>query len=313
MDRTAKPNFVEVDCPLCQSQSSEKVYFIQHFNDNILPKIGVNPPFPPTYIQKCMSCGHHYACPQLFDEALDKYYSEVNSEYYIGSETNDKLLVQHQFVVSEIEKTVTSGKVLEIGCGCGYLLHLFNPDRWEAIGVEPFGEAYQFAKERLGLNIVHGYLDANTFPNKQSFDIIMLFDVMEHLKDPVSMMDLVNHYLKPGGLLVMGTGDISSVNAKISGERWAYLTLREHVSFFSRRSMKYLLRQFESVDIRAVSYSGNSLQNLTSFLNNHLIRRAYNLFQSVQYPITKIKFSRFPKLRYLLAHDHMLVIARKAL
>lgn len=312
MDSTDKRHFIEVACPVCENSSFAKRFTVQHFNDDILPKIGVHPPFPPAFVQQCAHCGHHYANPQLSDEALDKYYSEVNTEYYIGNETDDKLLDQHNFVVSEIEKLVSHGKVLEIGCGCGYLLHLFNPERWQAVGVEPFGAACKFARDQLGLNIIHGYLDEYTFPDKQSFDVIMLFDVMEHLKSPRSMMRLVDHYLKPGGLLVIGTGDISSLNAKLSGEKWAYLTLREHVSFYSKQSMKYLLKDFQSVDIHTVSYSGNLAQNAAAFLKNHIVRRAYNTFQSLQYPITKIKFSRFSKVRYLLAHDHMLAIAKKA-
>lgn len=307
-------NFEQVEkCPVCDCKALRKLYAIQYFNDTILPRIGVDPPYPEASIQQCTKCQHCFCTPQLSDRALDLYYTKNNTEYYLESDkSGDKLLTQHQAVVSLINKKLPQGgKVLEIGCGYGYLLSLFDKSQWNVIGIEPFQKACEFARDHLNLKVLNSYLDYSTFIETQSFDVIMLFDVFEHLKKPNDMLDLINHYLKPGGFLIIGTGDIGSLNARMSGKRWMYPTLREHLSFFSESSIKYFLKDFKEVDFHTVSYSGNWISNLMTLAENHLVRRAYNLVQSVHYRFTKFKLTRFPYVRYNLAFDHMLVIAKK--
>ncbi|MEZ0485832.1 class I SAM-dependent methyltransferase [Fibrella aquatica] len=305
-------NFEYINCPVCSLNKTEKLYPITYFNDDILPKIDVNHVPEVSYVYRCLNCDHKYVNPQLSDSALDKYYTQVNTEYYGDQlDTVDKLLPQHKLVVSLIEKKIISGRILEIGCGNGFLLSLFDKERWHVIGVEPFSPAVKFAKNNLKLNVVEGYLDRQTFPSDSKFDVILLFDVIEHLKQAGDMIDLINYYLKPGGLLVIGTGDISSLHAKLSGRYWFYMTLREHLSFFSQNSIRYLLKEFDPVEITSVSYMGTGLQNLVTFLKSHLIRKSYNIFQSSHYWLTKFKVTRFSHVRMESAFDHMIVIAKK--
>lgn len=306
-------SFETAVCPVCNSDEFNKLFKITYFNDDILPKIGVNNTSP-TYLNVCAKCEHHFASPRLSDEALDIYYSTVNTEYYTNTadgKLSNKLLKQHKNIVNLVEKYKTNGSILEIGCGYGYLLDIFQKRNWKTVGVEPFGIACKFAQEQFKLNIVHGYLDKDTFPESQKFDVIMLFDVMEHLKNALLMKDIIDYYLKPGGLLVIGTGNISSFNAKISQEKWAYLSLREHVSFFSKSSMTTWLRPYNILEFKPVSYSGTMFGNVQTLLTNLFIRRLYNMIQRLHYPITKWTLTRFPFVRYMLAFDHMVVIARK--
>lgn len=299
-------------CPVCRDNRRRKKYKVTYFNDDILSSIGVTSHIPDTFINECQTCFHTYASPQLTEEALDNYYSQINSEYYLPEDLQtDKLYQQHKQVVDTVEKYIESGNVLEIGCGYGYLLNLFDKKRWNCVGVEPFGKACDFARDKLGVNVINGYLTKDTFPEKENFDIIMLFDVMEHLKNAQYMKELIDYYLKPNGLLIIGTGDISSSNAKISREKWAYLTLREHVSFFSKNSIKHWAEPYVVVDYVRTSYIGNSFSNFLNLLQNLTVRRVYNLVQKIHYPITKFTVTRFPFVRYILAFDHMLAVFRK--
>ena len=305
-------DFEYVNCPVCQKGEHTKLYEISYFNEDILSKIGVNDIPDKTYLCHCHNCDQRYSNPQLSNSSLDEYYTQINSEYYIEREDfTDKLLLQHKHVLLEVEKKINHGTVLEIGCGNGFLLSLFDKKRWDSYGVEPFSPAAMYAETKLGLKVITGYLDKETFPQGKKFDVILLFDVIEHLKDPNSMIDLIRFYLKPEGLLVIGTGDISRLNAHLSGRHWSYITLREHLAFYSKKSMKYLLSDFSTVDIEDVSYIGDCKDNLITFLASHLVRRFYNLFQSSHYWLTKYTFTRFPHVRYISSFDHMLVIAKK--
>lgn len=304
--------FEFVNCPVCNRNETKKLYPITYFNEDILSKIGVNQTPEIAYVYRCLNCDQQYANPQLSDIALDHYYTQVNSQYYQNQiETTDKLLLQHKYIISLIERSINEGTLLEVGCGSGFLLSLFNKKRWHVTGVEPFEPAAAFAKNYLGLEVLNSYLTKMTFPVDVKFDVILLFDVMEHLKQPNDMIDLISYYLKPGGLLVIGTGDVSSLHARLSGRNWFYVTLREHLSFFSKKSMRYLLRDFAEVNIESVSYMDTPLQNLFTFLKSHLVRSSYNLFQASHYWLTKFKVTRFPYVRMNTSFDHMLIIAKK--
>jgi 2-polyprenyl-3-methyl-5-hydroxy-6-metoxy-1,4-benzoquinol methylase len=305
-------NFEYVSCPVCHQNAHRKLYEITYFNEKILSEIGIKQIPEATYLCRCVNCDHRYANPQLSDSALNRYYTQINSEYYQGEiEQIDKLLLQHRDIVSAIEKKITKGSILEIGCGNGYLLNLFDKNRWVVTGVEPFGPAASFARNYLGLEVINGYLDSTTFANTKKFDVILLFDVMEHLKQPNEMIELIKYYLKPGGFLVIGTGDISSLNAQLSGKHWSYITLREHLSFYSKASMRYLLKDFTNVEITPVSYIGSFFDNAFTFFKSHVLRRSYNIFQSSHYWLTKFKITRFPYVRFISSFDHMRVIAQK--
>jgi SAM-dependent methyltransferase len=75
----------------------------------------------------------------------------------------------------------------------------------------------------------------------QRFDAVTLWDVLEHLPDPHAAVAEVARLLRPGGRLVLTTGDVGSLAARLSGSRWHLYTIPEHLFFFSRRSLRLLL------------------------------------------------------------------------
>src|SRR5438876_707663 len=72
----------------------------------------------------------------------------------------------------------------------------------------------------------------------QSFDVICSFDVLEHLPSPTPIFREARRILRPGGWLLLGTGDSGSLTARLAGSRWTYLCLPEHLSFFNSNSLR---------------------------------------------------------------------------
>jgi len=93
---------------------------------------------------------------------------------------------------------------------------------------------------KKGLKVYHGTLEEKSFPD-QYFDIISLFEVIEHITTPIPFLKEISRILKPSGCLVLTTGNIRSISAILLRERWEYYKFTEHgghISFFSASTIR---------------------------------------------------------------------------
>lgn len=116
-----------------------------------------------------------------------------------------------------------AGRLLEIGCSSGYQLAEFGKlGEFEAYGVDIDGAAVNHARQELGLNVIHGSLAEADFPDSY-FDIVILFNVLEHLVNPLVVLAEVNRILKPHGYLAIKTPMIDSLQGRLLAHRWVML------------------------------------------------------------------------------------------
>jgi SAM-dependent methyltransferase len=106
--------------------------------------------------------------------------------------------------------------------------------------VEPSRWAVEQAREH-GLRMIEGTLATSELP-EGSWDVVTMWDVIEHVADPLGEMQQAQRLLKPGGLLVVHTMDIDSLFARVMGGRWPWL-MEMHIYYFSRRTLKAMLEQ----------------------------------------------------------------------
>lgn len=135
-------------------------------------------------------------------------------------------------------------KLLDVGCSSGALLAIAKDMGFEVRGVEPAHEAAQTAI-RAGFQVHEGYLSDARYSDDQ-FDIITLFEIVEHLRDPIELVAECARILKPGGILVVNTPNAHSWSAETLGGQWegfSLFGLGGHISFFSPRSMGELARR----------------------------------------------------------------------
>lgn len=130
-------------------------------------------------------------------------------------------------------------RMLEIGCGTGCFLDEAIKLGWDADGIEISEYAAQQAIAR-GLSVVCGPIDEIDLPNEE-YDCVVLWDVIEHLPNPTSAIEIAAGALKRGGILALSTGDVTSLCARICGKRWHLFNLPEHLFFFSPRSLEKML------------------------------------------------------------------------
>jgi SAM-dependent methyltransferase len=204
-------------------------------------------------IERCDSCGLIVQNPQPSDDQLAAIYG---SNYFIGSSENDRLGAQFDLVkrataslqLDEIAAYLTTRgqaaaglSLLEIGCGHGNMLLEARNRGYAVRGLEYSADAAQVANRKLGADLVRvGALDENTFP-EQCFDVCILADVIEHVRDPASFLENVRHVLKPGGVIFIATPSTESWSARLLGRHWMEHK-PEHLFYFNRNTISRLLR-----------------------------------------------------------------------
>ena len=124
-----------------------------------------------------------------------------------------------------------SGHLLEVGCGSGDLLIEFERLGYAVSGLDFSRTAVETARWAHGLEIACSSVEEADF-NKGSFDIILMHHVIEHFFDPLATLAQLRGWLKPGGVLVLGTPDVSAGSAVFLKEGWIGYSFPIHMGCF---------------------------------------------------------------------------------
>jgi 2-polyprenyl-3-methyl-5-hydroxy-6-metoxy-1,4-benzoquinol methylase len=131
------------------------------------------------------------------------------------------------------------GRLFDVGAAAGFFADEARKRGWSVQGVDvsPFMTGY--ARDELGVDMSTGLFQA--VEDLDRYDLITMWDYIEHSIDPVGDVRRAAGALEPGGLLVLSTGDIDTLTAKLSGSRWHLLTPNHHNFYFSTATLRRLL------------------------------------------------------------------------
>jgi SAM-dependent methyltransferase len=193
-------------------------------------------------IWQCRNCGLGRTQASAFDPAAyytDDYFSGRHADGYSDYRGAEPVL-RREFAgsVDFIRRFRDGGKLLELGCAYGFFL-MEAAHYFDVAGIELAGEAVRHAR-RAGLNVLEGTADEANLRRVGPADVIVLFDVIEHLPDPRVTLALCHELLNPGGVIVLTTGDFGSPLARLAGVRWRLMTPPQHLWFFTQKSMSRL-------------------------------------------------------------------------
>lgn len=239
-----------ISCPLCGENSEQFLW----------TKKGAR------YVQ-CVNCSLVYENPRLDEMELKKFYSDES--YYVNktSETDPSgytdyfsqctpAIVNEYFdILNRSSEKTTDVHFLDIGCGPGRLLKAAKDHGWKAVGLEISRWSVEIGR-RVGLEIVEGVIQDAAFPDK-SFDIISMFDVLEHLPFPREYVLEVYRILKPQGIVVVETPNISGFFARHwYRERSDLVKPHAHISLYSPDTVKRLFRTapFSNIKVHTFPY-----------------------------------------------------------
>lgn len=133
-----------------------------------------------------------------------------------------------------------NAKVLDIGCGRGLLLRAFQRNGCDVTGTEFSDDACRFAREVLKLPVRVGGLQELNFP-ENSFDVVTMWHVLEHVSDPRPTLAEVSRILKPGGLFLVAVPNFGSPEARLTQAGWFHLDCPRHLSHHTHESLSRIL------------------------------------------------------------------------
>jgi SAM-dependent methyltransferase len=126
------------------------------------------------------------------------------------------------------------GRVLDIGCGHGFLLDAFRRRGWEVQGVELSDAAAAYAREVLGIPVHVGPRESWPWA-PGSFDAVVMWHVLEHWSDPHEPLRAVSQLLRPGGVLMVGVPNFASLEARVTRDKWFHLDVPRHLVHLTPR------------------------------------------------------------------------------
>jgi SAM-dependent methyltransferase len=190
-----------------------------------------------TNIVQCSRCGLLYENPREPEEIIETRYKQVEDATY--EREMEGRVRTYSGMMPAIEKYCgTPGRVLDVGCYLGVFLDVARKRGWQTAGVEPSAWAAERTKEK-GHQVVNAPLRQSELP-AESFDLITLWDVIEHLHDPLGQLREIQGLLRPGGIFALTTMDTGSLYAKMGGRRWPWY-MRMHLYYFTRGTLTRML------------------------------------------------------------------------
>lgn len=195
-------------------------------------------------IVRCPDCGLVYVGedPASIDFGSiygETYYTGGNEQVfadYLGEERARRANARRRLWGLRLLRA--RGRLLDVGCAAGFFL-VEAQRHYQVQGVEFSDFSARFARERFGLDVFTGTLVQARLPAAQ-FDLITLWDVIEHVPDPDAVLAEAARLLRPDGRLVLTTGDIGSSYARRQGANWHLLAPPWHMYYFSRDTMARL-------------------------------------------------------------------------
>lgn len=239
-------------------------------------------------VYECMPCQIWITHPKPSFEELSLLYSTGNYRAKTGKRFNPVLESIIRFLTTRkrdrIKKYIRKGRILDIGCGRGLFLDIMAKDGWAVTGYEFDQKSASYAVNNYGLEVYSGALK-NKFED-ESFDVVNINHVLEHLEDPDETLSECHRVLRKGGLLVVAVPNIDSLQAKFGKSNWFQLDLPCHLFHFSTQSLVSLIEKnyFHVQLVRHFKFEYNpygwlqTILNISGIPENHF----YDLLKSTE-------------------------------
>jgi len=252
------PELETMQCALCSSTDYKVVYparFPSHMTQDFLVNLYRSSSDESLFEQvvRCTACSLVYLNPRLNSDIIVGSYAEGNDMAFIKQDEMRirtfttalrRLRNKHKLSLSN------ESHILDIGCAGGAFLQAAKNLGISGIGLEPNKWMCEYARSTYGIDARSGTLRDHHFPD-ETFDLVSLWDVIEHVPSPKDVLEEIQRIVKPGGVLIVNYPDFGSLPAQLLGRKWPFL-LSVHLFYYTRKTMRKQLTQagFHVVDMR---------------------------------------------------------------
>lgn len=221
------------------------------------------------YFKKCIKCGLIFVDPLPEEgEELKLYNKSGKAAYYEGAD-QEGILYANKLKLGFLKDLHAINfnswqRILDIGCGGGFFLNAVREIFDKLYGLEISSELAEFVKKKWDIDVHIGNILNIDFP-KNYFDIITLYDVLEHMFHPDELLREIHRILKPGGVVVVSTPNVNGLSAKSMKDKWLFFTPPEHLYYFSPNSLRIF---FEANGFRVCKVRTENI-----YINNILMQK----------------------------------------
>lgn len=254
-------------CPWCKSEKNHrflklKDYFLSQEEFEII---------------ECDECKLLFTSPCPAQDKIGDYYK---SEDYLSHNEEKKNLfariynivkktnIKNKFNIA-IDSKSSAVKILDIGCGVGDFLNYAKEKGCEITGIEPSDDARKIAEKKLNTKLLSP-AELENLPDN-SFDIITMWHVLEHVADLKTEIHHLQRLLKKDGRLILALPNYKSYDAEYYKDKWAAYDVPRHLNHFSRTSIENIFKetQFQLTDIKPLKWDSFYISMLSEqYLGN---------------------------------------------
>jgi 2-polyprenyl-3-methyl-5-hydroxy-6-metoxy-1,4-benzoquinol methylase len=285
--RIIENNYRFSACPFCGAADLSKVGNLKYAKNLRLATTGIQLTQQPE-LWKCNLCQSSFTQNAIPPAVAEELYAGSEGSQRWGHESFEKDKTDAVIDYFKKNEALRDKKLLDVGCNTGEFLDFVKTNGIQPYGLEICEESHVILKNK-------GYTSYRS-PGDISgmFDIITLFDTMEHLYDPKGFLRLVDQLLNSGGLLIVLTGNPMSAPVQTAKQRWWYYNYPEHVIF---PSQNYFYHYLEGYTVK-------------QFISTYASRTQESLKLSFKQKIRSY-FGAYRRNQYNGAPDHQFVVLVK--
>jgi SAM-dependent methyltransferase len=242
-----------VECNVCGADDAETIYEARYAQEGVRDLVRTfrasGDELLIDRLVRCRRCGLEYVSPRPRGGDIVSAYAQGDDPAYVSQVEARERTFDDAVARIELLKP-GQGRLLDVGTAAGAFLAAARRRGWEVEGCEPNRWMAEWGSRHYGLRIRTGEIFDQDFA-PASFDVVTLWDVIEHTPDPARVIKHAGQLLVPGGLLVVNYPDRGTWLARLLGRKWPFLS-SVHLYYFTRGTMGRLLEQhgFEVIDAR---------------------------------------------------------------
>ena len=260
----------------------------------------------------CSSCGHVYMENPLSEKELGDYYKSRDSHHtseikqkWDYSESKRSLV--YRPLLDRIGLLISPGRLLDIGCSNGSFVSAACRAGWDGCGVELEMKSYELARTQ-GVNVYNAPLAELEFPTA-SFSAVTMWQVVEHVHSPRSLIAEIARTLWPGGIFALSTPNVKGIGWRLRGSEWGAVEPQVHLHLFNPDGLARLIkdcglemRLIRTLDIQpatvrqfvrkmkrdGIARPSNSVAALTDSLSESRIRLIFKARRWINVPLNAL-------------------------